>query len=192
MLFGVELAKRRLPISVLCIVVVWVAACSPEKPTVAVADPQQFHLTATIQELMDGQIDPSADALWDSVAYIASKSGIEDRQPRTDAQWHAVRLHAVELIEATNLLIMPGRRANGGGESPVGLDELSPAEIQQRIDASHDNFVRFAGVLQEAGLRALAAIDAKDVQGLMDAGGVIDEACEACHVTYWYPNQHRP
>jgi hypothetical protein len=24
---------------------------------------------------------------------------------------------------------------------------------------------------------------------LMNAGGVIDAACEACHVVYWYPKQ---
>lgn len=140
---------------------------------------------------MDGQIDPEADALWDAVAFIASTSGTEDRRPRTDEEWRAVRLHAVSLIEATNLLSMPGRRVNDGG-LPVGLGELSSAQMQQRIDSNHNNFVRFAQVLQAAGLRALAAIDAKDPQALMDAGGVIDEACEACHVTYWYPNQARP
>ena len=140
---------------------------------------------------MDQQVDPSADALWDAVAYIATLSGTEDRQPRTDAQWSAVRLHAVTLIEAMNLLRLPGRRVNDG-KSAAGPGELSGVEIQQRIDASPENFARFAGLLQAAGLRALAAIDARDAQGLMDAGGVIDEACEACHVTYWYPNQHRP
>src|SRR5437764_65820 len=41
-----------------------------------------YRLTATIQDLMDGIIDPSADVLWDSVAYIATTKGIEDRQPR--------------------------------------------------------------------------------------------------------------
>jgi hypothetical protein len=167
----------------LCLIVaLCAAACSTKAP---------FHRTATIQDLMDGQVDPSADALWDSVAFIATQSGTEDRQPRTDAEWLAVRLHAVTLIEAMNLLSMPGRRVNDG-RSPAGPGELSAVEIQQRIDASPESFSRFAGLLQTAGLRALAAIDAKDAQGLMDAGGVIDEACEACHVTYWYPNQHRP
>jgi len=51
---------------------------------------------------------------------------------------------------------------------------------------------QFARNLQDAGLKALSAIEAKDTQGLMDAGGTIDEACEACHVTYWYPHQNRP
>jgi hypothetical protein len=33
----------------------------------------------------------------------------------------------------------------------------------------------------------LDAIDAKDPQRLFDVGGEIDEACEACHLVYWYP-----
>jgi cytochrome c556 len=46
-------------------------------------------------------------------------------------------------------------------------------------------------VLKSAAQAALAAIDAKDADALMNAGGVIDKACEACHMTYWYPNQAR-
>jgi hypothetical protein len=160
----------------------------------------QFHLTATIQDLMEGQIDPSADALWDSVAYIATTAGIEDRKPRTDEEWKTVRTSAVTLIEATNLLSMPGRRvaadAQASGHAlsgpPPGLGELTHTEIQQRVESTHEGFEQFAHGLQDAGLKALAAIDAKDPQGLMDAGGAIDAACEACHVTYWYPNQQRP
>jgi cytochrome c556 len=151
-------------------------------------------LTATIQDLMDGIVDPSADTLWDSVAYIASTQGIEDRRPRTEDEWKAVRTSAITLIESANLLSMPGRRvaADAPGSVAPGLGELSHAEIQQRIGAGHESFVQFARNLQDAALKALAAIDAKDPQGLMDAGGTIDEACEACHVTYWYPNQNRP
>jgi hypothetical protein len=144
---------------------------------------------------MAGIIDPSADVLWDSVAYIATSKGVEDRQPRTDEEWKTVRNSAITLIEAANLLSMPGRRvaaAHGFTGTPPGRGELSHAEIQQRINSTHGSFTQFARNLQDAGLRALSAIEAKDAQGLMDAGGTIDEACEACHITYWYPNQNRP
>jgi cytochrome c556 len=153
-------------------------ATQPTQPT------QQYRLTATVQDLMNGIIDPSADVLWDSVAYIASEKGIEDRQPRTQAEWQAVRRSAIALIEAANLLSMPGRSV---APTP-GQGGLTPAEIQQRIDSSHAAFAQFARNLQDAGLQALAAIDARNAEGLMDAGGRIDTACEACHVTYWYPN----
>jgi hypothetical protein len=166
-----------------------VGCARPAAPVASVPQPQ-FRLTATIQDLMEGLVDPSADALWDSVAYIATTAGTEDRRPRTAGEWKAVRVSAVNLIEAANLLSMPGRRV--ALRSAAGPGELAPPEIQRRIDASHGAFVQFAHALQDAGTRALAAIDAKDAQGLMDTGGVIDEACEACHVTYWYPNQNRP
>jgi hypothetical protein len=168
------------------------------QPTQAAQQAQatgQYRLTATIQDLMDGIIDPCADVLWDSVAYIATTKGVEDRQPRTDEEWQTVRNSAITLIEAANLLSMPGRRvaaAHGFTDTPPGRGELSHAEIQQRINSTHDSFTQLARNLQDAGLRALSAIEAKDAQGLMDAGGTIDEACEACHITYWYPNQNRP
>jgi hypothetical protein len=152
---------------------------------------QSFKLTATIQELMNAQIDPAADALWDSVAFIATKAGVEERQPRTEEQWQAVRMSALTLMEAASLLSMPGRRVAADDREP-GPGELRAAEIQSRIESSRGAFVQFARSLQEAGQKALTAIEAKDAQRLMDAGGVIDEACEACHVTYWYPDQNRP
>jgi hypothetical protein len=154
------------------------------------APAQEFRPVATVQDLMQIEIDPSADALWDAVAYIATEEGSEDRMPRTEAEWAAVRAKAVTLIEATNLLAMPGRRV-AGGSAPAGLGELSPVDIEQRIQSTHAAFVQFARTLQDAGQRALDAIDARDPHALMDAGGQIDEACEACHVTYWYPNQNR-
>jgi hypothetical protein len=62
----------------------WVGAFaqldSPNQASTVVASPTP--LTAfTIQELMDARIDPPADALWDSVAFIASARGEEDRRP---------------------------------------------------------------------------------------------------------------
>jgi hypothetical protein len=183
----------------IAVVILLVAGCSrqaagPQRATTP-PPPVQFQLTATVHDLMEGLIDPCADTLWDSVAYIASASGVEDRRPRSPEQWQTVRTAAVNLIEAANLLSMPGRVvANDPAGNPLqpGPGELSHAEIQQRIDATHEGFVQLARGLQSAALTAVAAIDAKDPQALMDSGTTIDNACEACHVTYWYPNQRRP
>ena len=176
--------------AILCI-----AGCEKHAASQAAPILTHYQLTATIVDLMEGLIDPSADALWDSVAYITNAKGTEDRQPRTAEEWQAVRLNAVNLIEAANLLSMPGRIvANdpANGSPKPGPGELSHADSQKLIDANHEGFVQFAHVLQIAGSEALAAIDAKNAQALMDAGTTIDNACEACHVTYWYPNQRRP
>ena len=143
---------------------------------------------ATLQELMETRIDPAADSLWDSVAFIASEKGEEDRRPRTPAEWAAVRNEAGKLIEAAGELEVPGRRVSTLLSSP-GPGELSSADIQLRIDAKFADFAKRARVLQSAAQRALAAIDARDADALMNAGGVIDAACEACHIVYWYPQQ---
>jgi hypothetical protein len=164
--------------------------CSTQHRSAVGSPSQEFVLVATVQDLMQLEIDPSADALWDSVAYTATREGSEDRMPHTGPEWSAVRGNAVALIEAANLLRMPGRRAVAG-TMPRGIGELSPADIQQRISSTHAAFAQFARKLQQAGERALDAIDARDPHALMDAGGQIDEACEACHMTYWYPDQNR-
>ena len=150
-----------------------------------------FIITATIKELMDSTIDPAADGLWDSVAIVYTRKGTDDRQPRTDKEWNAVRRHAITLIEATNLIVMEGRHAAPPGTKP-NEGELAPEEIDQRMAASRPAFVQFAHGLRSTAMKALEAIDKKDAAALLQVGGDIDAACEVCHVTYWYPNQKIP
>jgi cytochrome c556 len=151
----------------------------------------RFEITATIRELMDRMVDPAADGLWNSVATVYTRTRVYHKQPRTDAEWKTVRGQAVTLMESMNLLAMDSRRAAPPGSVP-GEGELTPAQIDQRIAASRAAFVGFAQVLRVASEKALIAIDKKDAGGLFDAGGDIEEACEACHATFWYPNQKVP
>ena len=157
----------------------------------AAREDSPFIITATIKELMDSTVDPSADDLWDSVAVVTSIAGVDERKPRTDEQWKAVRRRAITLVEATNLLVMGGRHAAPEG-AQAGAGELAPGEIDRRIAATRPAFVGFAHGLQSTAMKALSAIDRKDSEGLFQAGGEIDAACEACHVTYWYPDQSIP
>lgn len=135
---------------------------------------------------MDAEVDPSADVIWGSVLTRITAAGREDRQPRTPEEWQAVRRSALTLIEATNLIIMDGRRI-APPDAPREPGEPSTAVLQQRLDARHDSFVGFAQALRQVALKTLAAIDAKDPERLFEAGGEIDEACEACHLVFWYP-----
>jgi hypothetical protein len=159
------------------------APAAPPKPD------SHFHLTASIRDLMEAEIDPSADFLWASVASVSSAAGFVDRQPRTDEEWAEVRRKALTLVEATNLLVMPGRRVSAVYVPSRAPGELDSTKAQERLDASREVFEGFAGFLREAGLVALKAIDAKSPDDLFEAGGTIDVACETCHLTYWYPDQ---
>jgi hypothetical protein len=154
-----------------------------------------FQITASIQELMDAVIDPSADALWDSVSITSTSQGTVFHQPHSDEQWQEARRHAIALIEGTNLLVMDGRKLVAPG-SPV-LDQgtsgvLSAEEGQKLFDAKHATFVQFARALRAAGTQMLTAIDKKDPTGMMNAGAAMDGVCESCHLTFWYPNQVIP
>ena len=164
------------------------AACSPS------ASPREspFRATSTIKDIMDSMVDPSADMLWDSVATIVSASGTEERAPRTDEDWANVRHNAITLVEATNLILMDGRRVARPGERAENPKvELGPEEIEAVIGQDRQAWVNFAHGLNDAAMAALKGIDAKDVKGLFDAGGAIDRACENCHLKYWYPLSHQ-
>ena len=86
------------------------AACSAPAPAPAAKKQPPFRTTATIKDIMDSMVDPSADFLWESVATIVTRKGTEERRPRTDDDWKMVRRAAITLVEATNLLIMDGRQ----------------------------------------------------------------------------------
>jgi hypothetical protein len=185
-------------VSWLCVagglVFVAVACSSPQTAAPApaakpAAPAPDYRLTATIKDIMDGVVDPSADYLWDSVATIVTRKGTEERRPRTDEDWKNVRRRAIELIEAPNLLIMEGRKVAKAGEKSENPGiELGPEQIQEILDGDRATFIQRAHALQDAAQQALAAIDRKDVDGLSNAGETIDEACEQCHLKYWYPD----
>jgi hypothetical protein len=137
---------------------------------------------------MDSIVDPSSDYIWESVATIVTKKGVDERRPRTPEDWQQVRRRTIAMIEATNLLIMDGRLvAHSGEKSENPGIELGPDEIKAVIDSDRASFIKFAHALHDAGMKTLAAVDKKDVEGLSDAGETIDEACEQCHLKYWYP-----
>ena len=149
-----------------------------------------YRVTATIQDLMDAQIDPAADEIWNSVASIVTASGIEEKQPRTDEEWEAIRLKAILVMEGANLLVMPGRQIVAEGK-PLDPEELAgetPEDMQKAIETNRAAWIRLAQGLHDASMGVLAAIQAKDVMQLVNAGEVLDTACENCHSTFWYPN----
>jgi len=125
--------------------------------------PPPFKPVADVKQLMQGIVDPSADVVWESVATIFTKEGVEDRRPHTKEEWENVRNHAMMLTEAGNLLMMAPRAKDGGDWMKMAQDLVDTSAI------------------------ALRAAEARNVDGLYDVGGRIDEACENCHKKYW-PN----
>ena len=125
--------------------------------------PPPYKPVADVKQLMQAVVDPSADVVWESVATIFTKSGVEDRRPHTKEEWENVRNHALMLTEAGNLLMMPPRAKDGG------------------------EWMKMSQALADSAVVAWRAADSRNVDELYRIGGVIDEACENCHKKYW-PN----
>jgi hypothetical protein len=143
---------------------------------------------STIRDLMESIIDPSADVIWGAVGTVADKQGIRDLSPKTREDWTEVRRAAVRLVEGGNLLVMPGREAApAGATSEAPGVELEPAEITALIRKERAGFDAFAMALQAIGAEALQAIEAKNTDLLIEVGGRMEEVCESCHQTFWYP-----
>jgi hypothetical protein len=143
---------------------------------------------SSIKELMESIIDPSADVLWDAVKTVVDQEGVHESVPKTDAEWLEVRHAAVRIIEGGNLLLMPGRAAAPAGSvSEVPGVELEPAQIAALVRKKRKSFDGFARGLRGLGLEALQAIDKKDPMLLSEIGGRMQDQCENCHQTFWYP-----
>jgi hypothetical protein len=148
-----------------------------------------FRTTAAIEEVMRYMIDPAADSIWNAVVTEVTSAGTTERAPSSDEEWAALRGHAITLIESTNLLLMEGRHvAAPGSRSDMPGVDLEPEQIEALLSADRDAWAAFVGGLQATGVNVLAAIDAKDVEGLLVTGDELDLACENCHVRYWYPS----
>jgi hypothetical protein len=158
------------------------------------AQPQpDLRPTATVKDIMDALVDPGSDYLWDSVETIVSAKGTEEKAPHTDEEWKEVRNHAIMLLEATNLLQVPGRHVAKSGEKADDPSvELSPEQIEDLINKDRSSWIKYAHGLHDATMEAFKAIEKKDAEGLLDAGDGIDNACEKCHLQYWYPNERKP
>jgi hypothetical protein len=137
---------------------------------------------------MDSIVDPSADTLWGAVKTVADKDGIQEFFPKTPEEWLELRRAAVRIIEAGNLLMMPGREAApAGAKSETPGVELEPPRITALIKKNRMSFNAFAKALQALGLEALRASDAQNTVALTDIGGRMENVCEGCHQTFWYP-----
>lgn len=155
--------------------------CTPSAPAV------EYAPTGTIRDVMNSIVDPSADFLWNSVSTIITAKGVERKMPRTDEEWKEVHNRSIALVEATNLLLIPNRHVAREGENADNPDiERAPKDIEAMMTKDRATFLNRIAGLRQAALKMLAAVDAKDVMAVEDAGDTLDKACENCHMTYWY------
>ena len=184
----------RTQLLVVAALAVGLTACNQQAAkTTAVSPNDAPVLRASIQDIMKSEIDAASAVVWKTPDSFDPAKKATPAQ--IDADWQTLRKGAVTLIEAPNLLVMEGRVAAHPGSKlqDEGLEgNLDQAAIQKALQEKRPEFLKYARGLQDASVKALAAIDKRDQDALLEAGGGIDEACEACHKAFWYPEAPTP
>ena len=153
-------------------------------------DATGFMPDITVIEIMESIVMPTAQKIWDAVGVDVTAQGQIEKKPQNDEEWAELRAAAVTLAEATNALIIPGRHAAPPGTKSENPDsELEPAQIEDLLTKQRPAWVAHAAVLHATAMQAIKAIDDRNIDAISEVGGAIDEACESCHLQFWYPNQ---
>jgi hypothetical protein len=170
------------------------SACSLSKPNAAQpAAPAMWgdmKPVVSVKDLMRNMIDPASDYIFDAVKVEVSKSGTVERLPKTDADWETIRTGAITLAEGIYLLKVPRPFTPPGDENnSTGPEatELSPAQIKAKIESDPVLWNAKIEALRNVGLEVLEIVKKKNADELFEAGGNLDEACESCHIQFWYP-----
>ena len=168
--------------------------CQSQAPAAPPAQAQPEYMpTATIKDLMLSVIDGAADVVWLSVTTVVDEKGMLETKPITDEDWTKVRHGAITLMEAANLLMIPGRRvARPGEKSETPGVELEPEEMDALIAKDRAAWNARAKALHDVVEQVVKAVDAKDAEKVFELGEQIELACEGCHKQYWYPNEVIP
>jgi len=144
----------------------------------------------SVKELMRDMIDPASDYIFDAVAEVVTAKGTETHLPKTEEDWARIRAGGVMLAEGVYLLKIPrpftppGDENNSTGPDP---EELSPAQIRAKLDKDPVLWNAKIEALRNVGLEVMDIVKRRDAKELWDAAENLDEACENCHIEYWYP-----
>lgn len=130
---------------------------------------------ANLAEVMRAITFPASNLIFDAQTKdpgAPQKEGARETTTEKFASlyggWQQVELAAISLKETANLIAIPGRLCQNGRPVPLEREDFQKG-LQGLIDA---------------GEAALKAAKAKNVDQVVDAAGVVAEACSACHGTY--------
>jgi hypothetical protein len=139
-------------------------ACQPHKAAQP-AVPVKYDTGLAMPELMGHVVDPAAWVYWKGAGTEDTAKGEKDLSPTTDEGWEALESGAASLIEAGNLLQLPGR-----ARVPAGKDD--------------SDWNRFAQQLTSEAILAKAAAEKHDKTGVYNEGAKLYQICTACHAEF--------
>ncbi len=130
---------------------------------------------ANLAQLMRGIMFPNSNVIFfaqdknpDEVKPSGDRSLATDPLSGTFGGWAAIENSSLALAEAANLLEIPGRVCSNGLPVPVNNPDWS----------------RFVQGLRDAGVASYKAAQSKSNDKMLDAAGVVTEACSNCHERY--------
>lgn len=132
-------------------------ACS-QAPGGGGAGEPQFNTDLPMSEFMLHFVDPAAFMYWRGSGVEITEEGERDLSPTTDEGWETLVTGATMLVEAGNLMQIPGRTR-----------------------APEADWNRYARQLSDRAMIARAAAEKRDKQAVFDEGGKVYEVCVACH-----------
>jgi hypothetical protein len=130
---------------------------------------------ANLGQLMKGILYPSSN-----IIYSAQDQNPADVPPAKDpstatnplasayGKWEAVENSALALVEAANLLTIPGRKCANGLAVPI----------------KNPDWPKFVQELREAGLVVYKAAQTKNTDNIVMAADTMTSACSNCHDKY--------
>ena len=135
-------------------------ACSPQKPApkTAEAAAAKFNTDLPMSEFMGHVLDPAAFMYWKASGTEVTTKGERDLSPTTDEGWEVPVSGATILMEAGNMLQLPGR-----------------------VRAPEADWNRYAQMLTARAAIARAAAEKHDKKAVFEEGGKVYEVCVACH-----------
>ena len=130
------------------------SSCTSAEP------PNPYKPVATVQELMEGTVQPAAERFWTSVSTTISAAGIEEKYPKTDEEWEEVWGGAMTIAESGNLLMMPTRVR----EDP--------------------EWARLSAALVDVGVEAAKAARDRNPETVLEVGERVYNVCTECHMKF--------
>jgi hypothetical protein len=145
---------------------------TPARPAATAQRPQ---VVATLGQLMRGILFPNSNVIFaaqsDNPAEVPpakDPSMATNPLASTYGKWEAVENSSLAIVEAANLLTLPGRKCSNGLAVPL-----------QNAD-----WAKFVQGLRDAGMTAYKAAQSKNQDKIVDAADVLTTACANCHEKY--------
>ena len=123
-------------------------------------EPPPFKAIVETKDLMEDLMERQADIVWGATGSIVTADGVEERHPKNEEEWQAVKAAAVNLTETGNLLLIPSRAQDSGP------------------------WTKNVQAMMAQGQRMIEAIDRRNTKDMFDVGSDLYDTCTNCHMHY--------